>query len=273
MKQMKRPIPTSTSSPMPTWGSANWHASQSAKQEHPLVFMVEHEQTIPSMLSRALEQAGFIVRTFHEEISLLPAALQQTPALIVLDVALRSAEDVALLDAVNAQESLRGTGRIVLSACADEKVKVRALESGADDYITKPFSTREVVARVRAVLRSRQMPSPSNRILRVGNLSADLDARRAWAAERELSLTATEFNLLVHFLRYPDQVVGRKTLQSKLWQKQDGQRVVDVYIYRLRQKIEVDPAAPLQLITCRKDGYMLLGSHEHSTAAQAPQSE
>jgi DNA-binding response OmpR family regulator len=273
MKQMKRPIPTNTS-PMPTWGSANWHAKQSAKEElPPLVFVVEHEETTASLLSCALEQAGFTVRIFHEKASVVPAALQQTPALIVLDLVFRSSEDVDLLHAVNTQDSLRDTGKIVLSACADEKDKVRALESGADDYITKPFSTREVVARVRAVLRSRQLPSPSNRILRVGALSADLDARRAWAAERELSLTATEFNLLALFLRYPDQIVGRKTLQSRLWQNQEGRRVLDVYIYRLRQKIEADPAVPLRLVTCRKDGYMLLASVGHSPPSQASESE
>jgi DNA-binding response OmpR family regulator len=270
MKNVRQLNPTDAS----TQNAPGLHTDESTKEQHPpLVFVVEREGTTASSLSRALEETGFIVRTLDEGASVLPAAIDQTPALIILDIMPRGSDDVGLLNALNAQACLRDTGKIVLSASSAEKDKVQALESGADDYITKPFSTREVVARVRAVLRSRRMPSPSNRILRVGSLSADLDARRAWAAERELSLTATEFNLLVHFLRYPDQIVRRKTLQSRLWQKEDGRRVVDVYIYRLRQKIEVDPAAPLQLITCRNDGYMLLGSHGHSTSSRASESE
>lgn len=170
------------------------------EQLPPLVFVVEREGTTASSLSCALKETGFLVRIFDEGASVLPAAIDQIPALIILDIIPQGSDDAGLLNVLNAQECLRKTGKIVLSACGAEKDKVRALESGADDYITKPFSTRELVARVRAVLRSRRTPSPSNRILRVGSLSADLDARRAWAAERELSLTATEFNLLVYFV-------------------------------------------------------------------------
>lgn len=270
MKNVRQLTPTDAS----TQSTPGLQPNESTKEQHaPLVFVVEREETTASSLSCALEETGFIVRIFDEGASVLPAAIDQTPALIILDIMPRGSDDVGLLNALNAQECLRDTGKIVLSTCSAEKDKVQALESGADDYITKPFSTREVVARVRAVLRGRRIPAHSNSILRVGSLSADLDARRAWAAGRELSLTATEFNLLVHFLRYPDRIMGRKTLQSKLWQEKEGRRVVDVYIYRLRQKIEVDPSAPLQLVTCRRDGYMLLGEHGHSTPSQASESE
>jgi DNA-binding response OmpR family regulator len=243
------------------------------EQDPPLVLVVEREEATASLLSRVLQEAGFIVRIFYEATNVLHAAFDQTPSLIILDGTLRDSEDIGLLHALNAQQPLRDVRKIVLSSCSDERDKVRALESGADDYITKPFSTRELVARARAVLRSRQIPVCANSIVRVGALSADLDARRAWASDQELSLTATEFDLLVHFLHYPGQVLGRETLQSKLRQQKDGCRVVDVYIHRLRQKIEVDPSAPLQLVTCRGDGYMLLGSLGHSPPTQASPSK
>lgn len=219
-----------------------------------LVFIVEREETGASFLASALQEAGFTVRTFHDAAAILQADLNQQPALIILD-------EVAALRGLEAASGLNFIRRIVLSARTSEREKVQALESGADDYITKPVSARELVARVRAVLRSRQAPPPANHVLTIAGLSMDLDARRAWASGRELFLTATEFNLLLQFARHPDRVLDRNELKAKLWPgEKEGGRIVDVYIRRLRQKIELDPSHPLMLITCRGDGYMLVGS-------------
>jgi DNA-binding response OmpR family regulator len=219
-----------------------------------LVFIVEREEKAASFLSSTLEEAGFRVRLFHETATVLQADLNQEPALIILD-------EIASLRGLGTPSGLKFTRKIVLSARTSEGEKVQALESGADDYITKPLSARELVARVRAVLRSRQALLPTNYVLTIGSISIDLDARRAWTSEQEIFLTATEFNLLLHFMRHPDQVLARKQLEAKFWPEEEGgRRIVDVYIRRLRQKIEFDPSRPLKLITHRGDGYMLIGS-------------
>jgi DNA-binding response OmpR family regulator len=114
---------------------------------------------------------------------------------------------------------------------------------------------------------------PANHVLTVGSVSVDLDARRAWTSGQEIFLTATEFNLLLHFMRHPDQLVTRRHLEAKFWPEDKGdRRVLDVYIRRLRQKMEVDPAQPVMFITCRGDGYMLVGSgrREQSISVSRP---
>ena len=226
-----------------------------------LVFIVEREEKAATFLSSTLEEAGFTVRIFHETATVFEADLNQEPALIILD-------EVSSLRGLETRGGLKFTRKIVLSVRTSEGEKVQALESGADDYITKPLSARELVARVRAVLRSRQALLPANHVLTIGSLSLDLDARRAWTSEREIFLTATEFNLLLHFMRHPDQVLGRKQLEGKFWpEEKSGRRIVDVYVRRLRQKIELDPSRPLKLVTRRGDGYMLVRSNRHEEKA------
>src|SRR3984957_5332185 len=220
-----------------------------------LVFIVESEEKAPSFLSSTLAEAGFTVRTFCDAATILQENLYQEPALIILD-------EVASLRGLGTQGGLKFTRKIVLSARTSEGERVQALESGADDYITKPLSAREFVARVRAVLRCRQTLVPANNVLSIGSLSVDLDARRAWTSEEEVFLTATEFNLLSHFMRHAGRVLSRKQLETEFWPgEMGGRRIVDVYIRRLRQKIEPDPSHPATLITCRGDGYVLLGSN------------
>jgi two-component system, OmpR family, response regulator RegX3 len=219
-----------------------------------LVFIIERDEKTASFLSEILEKAGFVVRIFRHRESLLQAALHEEPAVIILDEtgSLRGLDDFG---------SLNSTRRIVLSARTAESEKVEALELGADDYITKPFSARELVARLRAVLRARQTQLPANKVLTTENLSIDVDARRAWVSKQELFLTATEFDLLLQFVRHPNRVLSRSELGAKLWPgENENGRIIDVYIHRLRQKIEFDPTHPVKLITCRGDGYMFVAS-------------
>jgi DNA-binding response OmpR family regulator len=233
-----------------------------------LVFIVEREEKAPSFLSSTLAEAGFTVRTFCDAATILQENSYQEPALIILD-------GVSSLRVLETGEGLKFTPRVVLSERTSESEKVRALESGADDYITKPLSTRELIARVRAVLRSRRPLLHANNVLKMGKLSVDLDARRAWSSEQELFLTATEFNLLSHFMRNPDRVLSRKQLEAEFWPEEKGnRRIIDVYIRRLRKKIEADPSHPAKLITFRGDGYMLFGSNspegQSSTKSDEP---
>jgi DNA-binding response OmpR family regulator len=231
-----------------------------------LVFVIEREEKTAAFLSAILEEAGFMVHLLREKETILQAALNQEPALIILD----EADSLRGLDTLR---SLNATRKIVLSARTTESEKVQALELGADDYITKPFNARELVARVRAVLRTAQTQLPANKVLSIGSLSIDLDARRAWVSGQELFLTATEFNLLLQFVRHPDRVLSRAELGVNLWPgEKEGRRIVDVYIRRLRQKIEFDPSHPLKLITCRGDGYMLRGSNRHEQSISASKS-
>jgi DNA-binding response OmpR family regulator len=231
-----------------------------------LVFVIEREEKTAAFLSAILEEAGFMIHLLREKETILQAALNQEPALIILD----EADSLRGLDTLR---SLNATRKIVLSARTTESEKVQALELGADDYITKPFNARELVARVRAVLRTAQTQLPANKVLSIGSLSIDLDARRAWVSGQELFLTATEFNLLLQFVRHPDRVLSRAELGVNLWPgEKEGRRIVDVYIRRLRQKIEFDPSHPLKLITCRGDGYMLRGSNRHEQSISASKS-
>jgi DNA-binding response OmpR family regulator len=238
------------------------------KQEDPvLVFVVEDERGTSSSISGSIEAAGFRVRIFHAARAVLQAARDQMPTLIIFDVPLPHVDGGDLFRSLSAHEALESTRTIVLSARATEEDKVAVLEAGADDYITKPFSERELIARIRAVLRSRQTARP-NHVLRVGTISVDLDAMRVWTEGQEQHLSATEFDLLVHFMRDPGRIFRRKELLSRVWPKgNDDSRVVDVYIHHLRKKIEADPSKPVRLITCRSDGYMLLGSNGHPNHA------
>jgi two-component system KDP operon response regulator KdpE len=226
-----------------------------------LVFVVEGKKRIPSSLSVVLKNAGFRFRVFHSWKAALQSAREQMPALIIVDVPLLHVGHPDLLRSVAAAAALESTRTIVLSDRVGEEDKVGALEAGADDYITKPYSERELAARVRAVLRSKRTLRP-NRVLRVGGISADLDARRVWKDGQEQHLTATEFNLLVYFMHDPGRIIRRKELLSGVWPTgNDDSRVVDVYVHQLRKKIEGDPSNPTRLVTCWKGGYVLLDSN------------
>jgi DNA-binding response OmpR family regulator len=226
-----------------------------------LIFIVEDDRDLSSLVSHILTRGGFQTRTFHAARGVLEAAIAQTPVLILLDGMLPDQDGLDLLRSLEKQKSTQGIRKIMLSARAAESDKVRALELGADDYITKPFSTRELIARVKAVLRDPGEGEESHRILCVGPLFADLDAREVSVDSRAIALTATEFNLLVYFMQHSGRVISRDKLMADLWRNDttvEEKRVVDVYIRRLRTKIELDSARPSRLLTIRGDGYILV---------------
>jgi DNA-binding response OmpR family regulator len=230
-----------------------------------LVFVVEGKKRIPSSPSVVLKKAGFRLRVFYSWKAALQSARDQKPALIIVDVPPLHVGHPDLLRSVASDAALESTRTIILSDRVREEDKVGALEAGADDYITKPYSERELAARVRAVLRSKRTLR-TNRVLRVGGISADLDARSVWTDGQEQHLTATEFNLLVYFMRDPGRIIRRKELLSEVWPAvKDDSRVVDVCIHQLRKKIEGDPSHPTRLITCWKGGYVLLDSSGYET--------
>jgi two-component system response regulator RegX3 len=225
-----------------------------------LVFVVEDDRDVASLISHLLTRGGFQTRTFHTAQGVSEAAIEHLPILILLDGMLPDQDGTELLRFLQQHKSTQGIRKIMLSARAAESDKVRALELGADDYITKPFSTRELIARVNAVLRNSGEGADPHRTLCVGPLFVDLDAREVSVDSRAIALTATEFNLVAYFMRHPGQAISRDKLMADLWRNDRTveDRVVDVYIRRLRTKIEPDPARPSRLVTIRGDGYLLV---------------
>jgi DNA-binding response OmpR family regulator len=228
--------------------------------EQTLIYIVEDEPEIASLIAHTLAKAGFATRTFGDGCSLVESVSTQLPALILLDQMLPDMDGLEILRCLEQDERLRYIKTIIVSARNSEADKVHALDLGADDYVTKPFSPRELVARVRAVLRS-EHKDMTHRVLQLGSLIADLDSRRLTIDGRELICSATEFDLLTYFMSRPGQTLSRRHLLEKLWsgnwQSVDS-RVVDVYVHRLRQKIEQDSASPARLVTRRGGGYALV---------------
>jgi two-component system response regulator MprA len=181
----------------------------------------------------------------------LLAAQAWPPDLVVLDVMLPGLDGIAVCGRLRAARS--GLPILMLTALGTAEERVRGLDSGADDYLVKPFSYEELLARVRALLRR----SPPGGRLRFADLDLEPVAHRAWRAGRQLALTATEFELLEHFLRHPRQVLTREQLLDAVWMGDvESDNVVAVYVGYLRQKLEADGARRL-LQTVRGIGYAL----------------
>jgi DNA-binding response OmpR family regulator len=225
-----------------------------------LIFIVEDEPEIGSLIAHTLANADFAVKVFDRGQSVIEALSDQLPALVLLDQMLPDMNGLEVLRLIEQDLGHQQVKTIVISAHNTETDKVRALELGADDYVSKPFSPRELVARVRAVLRSAHR-GLAHCVLQRGRLLADLDSRKLMVDGRESICSVTEFDLLTYFMRHTGQTLSRRHLLEKLWAANwhsIDSRVIDVYIHRLRQKIEPDPANPTHLVTRRGGGYALI---------------
>jgi len=221
------------------------------------VLVVDDDPIISDVLSRYLARAGHDVLTAHDGLGALDLVTRAEPELVVLDVMLPA------LDGFEVCRRLRSTSTvpiIMLTALGAENDRLAGLELGADDYIVKPFSPREVVLRVEAVLRrSRsQLVASAAEILRDGDLVLDLAAHDAALDGRVLALTTREFDLLAFLLRHPRRAFTREQLLEQVWQWHFGDvSTVTVHIRRLREKIEPDPAEPRRIVTVPRVGYRL----------------
>ncbi|MGW3848623.1 response regulator transcription factor [Streptomyces fagopyri] len=215
-----------------------------------LVLVVEDERHIADLQRLYLTREGFGVHVETDGRAGLAAARRLRPVAIVLDIALPG------LDGVEVCRRLREDGDwtpvLLVTARDDEADRVLGLELGADDYVTKPFSPRELVARVKTVLRRAAGP-PGTAARRVGRVAVDPVRRTAEADGRPVELTATEFDLLAHLLRHPGQVFPREQLLAQVWGQADyrGSRTVDVHVAQLRAKL--GDASPIR--TVRGVGY------------------
>jgi DNA-binding response OmpR family regulator len=219
------------------------------------VLLVEDDASIREVAAMGLKQAGFRVTTAVDGRDGLMRALREPVDVVILDVMLPS------LDGFEVCREIRKQSRVpivMLTARSDTVDVVVGLESGADDYLTKPFELPELVARVRAVLR-RSSSQPEETTIAVGGLEMDPASFIAKKDGRELSLTATEFRLLMEMARRPGQVFTREVLLDRVWNYDylGDSRLVDVAIQRLRSKVEEDPAHPAVITTVRGVGYRL----------------
>jgi DNA-binding response OmpR family regulator len=220
------------------------------------VLVVDDEPKIVDVVREYLEHAGFSVRTAGDGPSALERARALAPDLVVLDLGLPG------LDGLDVARQLRRTSRvpvIILTARGDEVDRIIGLEIGADDYLVKPFSPRELVARVRAVLRrvdERELAGADEPIVR-GDLVVDPARRRVTVAGKAVDLTPTEFDLLAHLARQPGRVFTRAQLLTAIHgvAVESYERAVDAHVKNLRRKIEPDPRRPRYVLTAHGIGY------------------
>jgi DNA-binding response OmpR family regulator len=220
------------------------------------ILVIEDDPTVAEVVARYLSREGFRVDVSGDGISGLKAALASPPDLLVLDLMLPGISGVEVL------RRLRMTAPvpiIMLTARSSEADGVNGLEFGADDYVAKPFSPRELTARVKAVLRraSGGVDAPGETaVLVAGPLELDTGARRVSVDGRPLDLTVKEFDLLAHLMRYPGRAFRREELIEQVWGFSYGDTsTVTVHISRLREKVETDPGSPRFVKTVRGVGH------------------
>ncbi|RME76277.1 MAG: DNA-binding response regulator [Chloroflexi bacterium] len=223
-----------------------------------LILVVEDDQTLQETLAYNLEQEGYRVEVASDGQAGLEKARQCQPGLIVLDVMLPEIDGLTLCRILRREEVAAPI--IMLTARSSEVDKIIGLDSGADDYITKPFSLGEFLARVRAALRRQPRAGARDR-LQSGNLTLDLIARKAYKDDQELNLSHKEFDLLAELMRNKGMVLSRDLLLTKVWGYDyvGESRTVDVHIRWLRGKIEDDPSNPVRITTVRSIGYRFEG--------------
>ena len=237
------------------------------------ILVVDDEAVLVETIAYNLEQAGYQVTTAADGASALLAAHRETPDLIILDIMLPEMDGLEVCRQLRRESNTSTTPIMMLTAKGDEIDKVVGLEVGADDYVTKPFGRRELLARVRALLRrSEYIPPPeterngqddSNKIPRAsrelvaGQLRIDLAGRRVNCRGQELELQPKQFELLTYFVRNRGTVLTRDQLLHNVWGYDyvGDTRTVDVHVRWLREKVEEDPANPHLIQTVRGVGY------------------
>ncbi|MFJ9025403.1 response regulator transcription factor [Streptomyces sp. NPDC102259] len=216
------------------------------------VLVVDDDPTVSEVVAGYLDRAGYVVDRADDGPTALTRAAAHWPDLVVLDLMLPG------MDGLEVCRRMRGHGPvpvIMLTARGDEDDRILGLEVGADDYVTKPFSPRELVLRVESVLR-RSRPATGARVLTAAGLTLDPGARRASKDGVELALTLREFDLLAFLLRHPGRAFGREDLMHEVWGWEFGDlSTVTVHVRRLRGKVEDDPARPQLIRTVWGVGY------------------
>jgi DNA-binding response OmpR family regulator len=232
-----------------------------------LILFVDYEPRMTRFIRMNLELEGYQVIEAHNGLEALDKARTNLPDLIVLDVMMPE------LDGFETLEMLREVSNvpvIMLTVRADEEDKVRGLELGADDYVTKPFGAREFVSRVKAVLRRTERPvTPEEAVLHIDDrLGIDFNSREVIIEGQRTKLRPTEFRLLYHLIENAGWVVPHETLLAKVWGYEYREEIqyLRLYITYLRQKIEPDPANPRYILTERGVGYRFIDFRKEQPA-------
>jgi DNA-binding response OmpR family regulator len=241
-------------------GEEQEHAQSAADPEmngNQKIFVVEDDPDIARLVRHYLETAGFRVRSYSSTAQVLTDALRERPSLLLLDIMVPGGDGLDLCRQVRqAGAPLALTPVVFLTAKTGEADRIIGLETGADDYITKPFSPRELLARIKAVLRRCERPLAPLAIT-AGDLEIDAAAMTVNVRGDSVTTTATEFRLLHYLAQHAGRVFTRDQILDAVWKETTyvSPRSVDVYVRKLREKIENDPEQPRYLKTVRGTGY------------------
>lgn len=217
------------------------------------ILVIDDDESLRDTVAVMLEQENFKVYMAADGVEGLDLALKHKPDLAIVDLRLPGLSGVEICKRMRASQL--DTGIIILSAVGDEVDKVLMLEIGADDYVTKPFGRRELLARIRAVLRRLTPEAPKT--VTFGDALIDLDRRVVSKAGQEVKMTPAEYNLLVYFLQNPDRPLTRDMILNTVWgyDALPNTRTVDAHVVKLRQKLEPDPESPRYFLTVHGVGY------------------
>jgi DNA-binding response OmpR family regulator len=227
------------------------------------ILLVDDEPLITDSLSYSLKREGFEVKSVGEGEQALKEMSDFEPDLVVLDIMLPGMNGLEVCRRIRTKGS---TPVIMLTARGEELDRILGLEVGADDYLAKPFSFRELLARIRSILRRVELDRQTSQFqpMNIGNLTLDPIARRAFRGGQELQLSAREFDLLSILMRNAGRALSREELLAQVWGEDwiGDPRTLDVHVRWLRLKIEEDPAMPVYIQTVRGHGYRFAGPEE-----------
>jgi len=226
--------------------------------EAPTILIIEDDAAMRRGLADNLEIEGYVVVSASTMSDGRVFAVKRNPDLIILDIMLPDGDGMQLCKQLRAEGHMEPI--IMLTARGAEMDKVLALETGADDYVVKPFSLRELLARIHAQLRRSQFQESPLGTVRIGAVEIDFEGCRMTRAGKSLDASVKEFELLRYLVRHRGEVLSRETLLAVVWGHEGGivTRTVDNFIMRLRKKLELDPARPQSLLTVHGRGYKLV---------------
>lgn len=233
----------------------------------PRILLVDDEQDLTWAVQRCLRDEGYEVLTAYDGVEALSIARRYPPDLVILDILMPRLDGLQVCHRLRRDPTLGAVPILFLTVCSAIQDRIKGLDEGADDYLTKPFHLGELKARTRALLRrcrpvpdKEPAPKDQNSVLKVGPLALDLHACKVFVGNKTVQLTPTEFDLLQHLMTHPGQVFSSQRLLEQVWgypPETADRSVVRWHVKNLREKIEPDPAQPTYIRTIPRHGYML----------------
>lgn len=233
------------------------------------VLAIDDQENIIEFIKLGLKYEGFLVESAADGPQGLAAAQRINPDLIILDIMLPGMNGLEVCRNLRQNPTTRDIPILMLTAKDDVRDRITGLDTGADDYLTKPFSFDELVARIRAILRRQNRSRGEEgeivaygQVLQFGDLQLNTSTREVLRGDRQIDLTVTEYNLLHLFMSHPRQVLDRQTILNRVWGYDflGETNIIEVYVRYLREKIEDSPSSPRLIQTIRGVGYVLKGS-------------